>query len=249
MKKALSYIATFVLGVAVAVTSMLLIHDSKAEPTPIPEPTPIVIEKEVIKEIPVEVVKEVVKEVEVIRPTDLEKVVKDCKNSCVMIYAYKGDTINQGSGWVYNGYVITAKHVVEGYKKIEVYTDDTDNPRTAQIYYVDDKLDLAILKASIMLPSLALGDSDKLTEGEKLVTITSPKGAQNLVDECTYSGVVSTATEYYIALTDTLIQGGSSGGAVFNYNSEVIGMAFVGYDGFAGAIPINKIKPILENLK
>jgi putative serine protease PepD len=166
-----------------------------------------------------------------------------------MIYAYKGDTINQGSGWVYNGYVITAKHVVEGYKKIKVYTDDTDNPRMAQIYYVDDKLDLAILKASIMLPSLALGDSDKLTEGEKLVTITSPKGAQNMVDECTYSGVVSTATEYYIALTDTLIQGGSSGGAVFNYNSEVIGMAFVGYDGFAGAIPINKIKPILENLK
>jgi len=242
MKKVLSYIVTFVLGIAVAVTSMLLIHDSKAEPTPIPEPTPIVIEKEVIKEIPVEVVKEVVKEVEVIRPTDLEKVVKDCKNSCVMIYAYKDNIINQGSGWVYNGYVITAKHVVEGYKKIEVYTDDTDNPRMAQIYYVDDKLDLAVLKASIMLPSLALGDSSKLTEGEKLVSITSPMMTKNVIDECLYSGNGWYGKQLYMTISEHSMQGGSSGGAVFNYDSEVISM--IVKENLA--IPINLIKPILE---
>ena len=242
MKKALSYIATFVLGVAVAVTSMLLIHDSKAEPTPIPEPTPIVIEKEVIKEIPVEVVKEVIKEVEVIRPTDLEKVVKDCKNSCVMIYAYKDNIINQGSGWVYNGYIVTAKHVVDGYKKIEVYTDDTDNPRMAQIYYVDDKLDLAILKASIMLPSLALGDSSKLTEGEKLVSITSPMMTKNTIDECLYSGNGWYGKQLYMTISEHSMQGGSSGGAVFNYDSEVISM--IVKENLA--IPINLIKPILE---
>jgi len=242
MKKVLSYIVTFVLGVAVAVAFMLLIHDSKAEPTPIPEPTPIVIEKEVIKEIPVEVVKEVVKEVEVIRPTDLEKVVKDCKNSCVMIYAYKDNIINQGSGWVYNGYVITAKHVVEGYKKIEVYTDDTDNPRMAQIYYVDDKLDLAVLKASIMLPSLALGDSSKLTEGEKLVSITSPMMTKNVIDECLYSGNGWYGKQLYMTISEHSMQGGSSGGAVFNYDSEVISM--IVKENLA--IPINLIKPILE---
>ena len=242
MKKVLSYIVTFVLGVAVAVAFMLLIHDSKAEPTPIPEPTPIVIEKEVIKEIPVEVVKEVVKEVEVIRPTDLEKVVKDCENSCVMIYAYKDNIINQGSGWVYNGYVITAKHVVEGYKKIEVYTDDTDNPRMAQIYYVDDKLDLAVLKASIMLPSLALGDSSKLTEGEKLVSITSPMMTKNVIDECLYSGNGWYGKQLYMTISEHSMQGGSSGGAVFNYDSEVISM--IVKENLA--IPINLIKPILE---
>lgn len=242
MKKALSYIATFVLGVAVAVTSMLLIHDSKAEPTPIPEPTPIVIEKEVIKEIPVEVVKEVVKEIEVVKPTDLEKVVKDCKNSCVMIYAYKDNIINQGSGWVYNGYIVTAKHVVDGYKKIEVYTDDTDNPRMAQIYYVDDKLDLAILKASIILPSLKLGDSDKLIEGERIVAITSPNWTQNMIDECLYSGNGWYGKQLYMTISEHSMQGGSSGGAVFNYDSEVIGMMV--RENLA--IPINLIKPILE---
>jgi S1-C subfamily serine protease len=243
VKKVFGYIASFMLGVAVAVTSMLLIHDSKAEPTPIPEPTPIVIEKEVIKEVPVEVVKEVVKEVE--KPTDLEKVVKDCKNSCVMIYAYKGDTINQGSGWVYNGYIITAKHVVEGYKKIEVFTDDTDNPRIASVHYIDPDLDLAVLKASIMLPSLVLGDSNKLIEGEKLISISCPGNIKNMVDECVNSGIRHYSDGSYIALSENSIGAGSSGGAVFNYNSEVIAL-LTNQDL---AVPINTLKPILENLK
>jgi len=243
MKKALSYIATFVLGVAVAVTSMLLIHDSKAEPTPIPEPTPIVIEKEVIKEIPVEVVKEVIKEVEVIRPTDLEKVVKDCKNSCVMIYFYNKDgTISQGSGWVYNGYIVTAKHGLKDYKRIEIFTDDTSNPRTAYVHYVDDKLDLAILKASFILPSLKLGDSDKLIEGERIVAITSPNWTQNMIDECLYSGNGWYGKQLYMTISEHSMQGGSSGGAVFNYDSEVIGM--IVRENLA--IPIKLIKPILE---
>lgn len=247
MKKALSYIATFVLGVAVAVTSMLLIHDSKAEPTPIPTPTPIVIEKEVIKEVPVEVVKEVVKEVE--KPTDLEKVVKDCKNSCVMIYAYKGDTINQGSGWVYNGYVITAKHVVEGYKKIEVYTDDTSNARAATIRYIDADLDVAVLKAPISLPSLTLGDSNKLIEGEKLVSITSPEGIKNAIDECVNSGTNHYESGTFLTISESAMVKGSSGGAIFNYDSELIAMVTDGWEELNLAIPINNIKSILEKLK
>lgn len=247
MKKALTHIGCFVLGVVITLTVVLLMHNTTAEPAPVPTPTPIVIEKEVIKEVPVEVVKEVIKEVE--KKTDLEKVVKDCKNSCVMIYAYKGDTINQGSGWVYNGYVITAKHVVEGYKKIEVYTDDTDNPRMAQIYYVDDKLDLAILKASIMLPSLTLGDSSKLTEGEKLVSITSPMMTKNAIDECVYSGMVRTPEGTFLVITESNMSGGSSGGAVLDYNSKIIGMVISGDSGGHHVIRINDIKPILENLK
>jgi serine protease Do len=249
MKKALSYIATFVLGVAVAVTSMLLIHDSKAEPTPIPEPTPIVIEKEVIKEIPVEVVKEVVKEVEVIRPTDLEKVVKDCKNSCVMIYAYKGDTINQGSGWVYNDYVITAKHVVDDAERIDIFTDDSKNGVAGGIEYIDPTLDVAVLRVARTLPSVTLGDSDALKEGEKLVSITSPEGVQNSIDECLNSGPAYVDTGTYLTISESNMRSGSSGGAVFNYNSELIAMVVIGSGGEHYAIPTRQLRPILEKFK
>ena len=246
MKKAFTtHIVSFILGVAITLTTVYLISDTKAEPTP--EPTPIVIEKEVVKEIPVEVVKEVIKEVE--KKTDLEEVVANCKNSCVMIYAYKGDIINQGSGWVYNGYVITAKHVVDGYKKIEVYTDDTDNPRTATIEYIDTNLDMAILKAPIALPSLTLGDYNKLTEGEKLVSITSPMMTKNAIDECVYSGTVRTPEGTFLVITESNMGGGSSGGAVLDYNSKIIGMVKSGDSGGHHVIRINDIKPILENLK
>jgi S1-C subfamily serine protease len=241
MKKTLTHIASFILGVAITFTTVCLISSTTAEPTPIPSPTPII--KEVIKE--VEVVKEVVKEVEVIRKTDLEEVVASCKNSCVMIYAHYKDVVMQGSGWIYNGYVITAKHGIEGAKKIEVFTDDTDNPRVATVHYIDPDLDLAVLKAPVTLPSLALGDSNKLIEGEKLVSISCPGNIKNMVDECVNSGIRHYSDGSYIALSENSIGAGSSGGAVFNYNSEVIAL-LTNQDL---AVPINTLKPILENLK
>lgn len=41
----------------------------------------------------------------------------------------------------------------------------------------------------------------------------------------------------------------SSGGPIFNYSSEVVGMNVGGNKGGNHAIPINDIEPILENLK
>jgi S1-C subfamily serine protease len=105
---------------------------------------------------------------------------------------------------------------------------------------------LAILKADISLPSVKLGDSDELIEGEKLVSITSPGGAKNMIDECLFSG---NAADNHFSVSESAIAPGSSGGGVFNYNSEVIGMAVTsGYEN-AGLIPINNIKPILKNIK
>ena len=64
-----------------------------------------------------------------------------------------------------------------------------------------------------------------------------------------YAGKLITETQNQLTISDTLIQGGSSGGALFNYNSELIGMVIVGNDGYAGAIPINQIKSSLNSIK
>ena len=182
--------------------------------------------------------------------TDLETVAKNCKDSCVMIYAYlPGGIVSQGSGWVYNGYVITAKHVVEGADKIDLYFDDEKYGIGASIVPIDTSLDVAVLATYTTKPSVILGDSDKLREGENLVAITSPKGSKNMIDECIYSSKVITKTENDLGLTETFITNGSSGGAVFNKKSEIIGLVYVSCEGFSGAIPINDIKSILEQLK
>lgn len=190
--------------------------------------------------------------VDITKPlTDLETVVKNTKDSAVMIYVYKdGKRVGQGSGFVYNGYVVTAKHVTDTGNRYDIFTDDSLYGVTvASTVKIDTKPDVAVIDAKLKLPSVKLGDSAKLVEGEKLVSITSPAGALNMVDECLYSGVQITATENQLGISDTFMGSGSSGGPIFNYNSELVAMAFSGIKGSSGAIPINHIKHILQKLK
>lgn len=182
--------------------------------------------------------------------TDLETVAAKCKDSCVMITAdLPGNKRSQGSGWVYNGYVITARHVVEGGTNIAVFMDGSKTGVWGTIHYIDKTYDLAVIKANTGMPSVTLGDSSKLREGEKLVSISCPFSALNVLEECTYSGLSNHGTHLFIA--DTTMDNGSSGGAIFNYDGEVVGMAESsnGSKALINAIPINSIKPILESLK
>ena len=199
-------------------------------PSPVPVPTPQIIYEE--------------------RLTDLETVVANTKDSCVMVYAHMEDgSVEQGSGWAYSsGYVVTAKHVVEGATKVEVFLDDVSGSISANTEYIDDNYDVAILK-SREIPSVKLGDSTKLKEGEKLIAITSPMGVQNTIDECVNSGPAYVDTGTYLTVSETSMTNGSSGGAVFNYNSELVSMVILGNDGGHYAIPINDLKPIIKNFK
>lgn len=177
----------------------------------------------------------------------LETVAKNCKDSCVMIYAYKDDMRYQGSGFIYNGYVITAKHVVDGAKTIDVFLDNSIYSISASIVPIETDLDIAALKAYTTNPSVVLGDSDKLIEGQKLVSITSPKDAKNTIEGCLYSSML----ESKLIISDTIMTGGSSGGAIFNLKGELIGVqrSLITDTKIVLATPINDIKPILEKLK
>ncbi|NLE26278.1 MAG: hypothetical protein GX625_13225 [Clostridiaceae bacterium] len=179
--------------------------------------------------------------------TDLETVAKNCKDSCVMIYAYKGDYRYQGSGFVYNGYIVTAKHVVDGAEKIYVFFDDSIYSTKGMVVPIETDLDVAVLKVDTTMPSVKLGDSDKLIEGQRLVSITSPKDAKNTIEGCLYSSML----ESKLIISDTIMTGGSSGGAIFNLKGELIGVqrSLITDTEIVLATPINDIKPILEKLK
>ena len=49
---------------------------------------------------------------------------------------------SQGSGWAYNGYIITAKHVVDGFGKVDIFTDDSVYSVPGTVYYTDPELDI-----------------------------------------------------------------------------------------------------------
>jgi S1-C subfamily serine protease len=186
--------------------------------------------------------------------TDVEAVAKKCKDSCVMIYAYSqvpgGTKQTQGSGFAYNGYIVTARHVVEGPETINISVDDARYATVGLIHYIDKTHDLAILKVGAKVPSVTLGDSEALKDGEKLISITSPGGMQNSIDECVNSGKTWYDSKRYLTVSESAMDGGSSGGAVFNAKGELVGMSSNGEGESHTAILINDIKlTIINNTK
>lgn len=183
----------------------------------------------------------------------LETVAKNCKDSCVMIYAkMPNGTTSQGSGWVYNGYVTTATHVIKGAREIQVFMDGSIYGVYGTIQYLDPDLDIAVIKASTNMPSVTLGDSDELKEGQRLVSITSPENAINAIDECVYSGKANYIEGIRMILSESSMLAGSSGGAIFDFDGNIVAITTAGASDvgeLATAIPINEIKPILEKLK
>ena len=182
--------------------------------------------------------------------TDIEAVVAKCKDSCVMVYVYKGNTIvGTGSGFFYNGYIITAKHVTDAGDRYVIFRDDSTFGVTATLKALETDRDISALSIKVDMPSVVLGDSDKLKEGQKVIAVTSPAGVKNAVDECFYHGMAYTSGKDHLGISDSNMDGGSSGGAIFNTDGELIGIVIRGVKGNGAAIPVNEIKPILEQLK
>ena len=154
-----------------------------------------------------------------------------------------------GSGFIINGKLITNYHVIDGASYATITTDAGKKYEVTGIYAYDKEKDLAILEVdSKDIPSLTLGDSDKITIGEAVIAIGSPAGLQNTVSQ----GIISSIRKdgYDTIQISVPIYSGSSGGALFNEYGNVIGITSSGYDTTGDlnfAIPINLIKPMLNS--
>ena len=164
----------------------------------------------------------------------------------------------QGSGFVIdkNGYIVTNNHVVEGADKIKVVFKD-EREYDAEIIGRDPVTDIALLKVETKdsLPTVALGNSDRLKVGEWVMAIGSPFG----LDHTVTAGIVSAKGRVigsgpyddYIQ-TDASINPGNSGGPLLNMKGEVIGintMIIAGGQGIGFAIPIDLAENVIEQLK
>lgn len=161
--------------------------------------------------------------------------------------------------------IATNNHVVADAKKIEVTFID-DAVLEAKIKGTDVNADLAII--AVPLKSLTpetlssiriatLGDSDEVRLGEMAIAIGNALGYGQSVTVGYISAkdrTVNVEGNEIVALqTDAAINGGNSGGPLFNTKGEVIGInsakyKATGVEGMCFAIPISRAIPILNEL-
>ncbi|NOX36840.1 MAG: trypsin-like serine protease [Calditrichaeota bacterium] len=177
-----------------------------------------------------------------------------------------------GSGFLVSpdGYLITNEHVVENAAEI-VVTMTNGKHYEAELVGSDWVTDIALLKIEgENFPYIEMGDSDDLIVGEWVIALGNPFGLFELNDKPTVTvGVISAVdrdwgrTEtgrLYLDMiqTDAAINHGNSGGPLVNSLGQVIGMNTFIYtgsryqEGFVGigfAIPINRIKEVVREIK
>ena len=173
-----------------------------------------------------------------------------------------GETaVGTGSGVIFrdDGYIITNYHVIEGATSLSVSLAD-GRIVDGTIVGADATTDIAVVKIDAdNLTAAALGDSDQLEVGELAVAIGNPLGEE--FARTVTSGIISGTNRtiqaedrtYTVIQTDAAINSGNSGGALVNSKGEVIGINSVkiqanGVEGMGFAIPINEVKPIVQEL-
>ncbi len=177
-----------------------------------------------------------------------------------------------GSGFIISpdGYILTNEHVIHQASEILVTTTDGKQYNAKKVGE-DYTYDVALLKIDgNYLPYILLGSSDDIIIGEWVIAFGNPFGLFDVNSKPTVTvGVVSATGMSFqgdiegrsykdMIQTDAAINGGNSGGPLVNSLGECIGInAFIisGSEskgtsiGIGFAIPVNRVKKILPELK
>lgn len=181
---------------------------------------------------------------------------------------YRREIKGLGSGFIISpdGYILTNDHVAGNAKEITVTLTNGEQVK-AELVGTDLVSDISLLKIEGKnFPFLRLGQSDDVIIGEWVIALGNPFGLFDISDKPTVTVGVVSATgmnlraeggRYYRGMiqTDAAINSGNSGGPLINSVGEVIGINAVIYTpnqgsiGLGFAIPVNRVKNILTDLK
>ncbi len=165
-----------------------------------------------------------------------------------------------GSGFIINsdGLILTNAHVVDGADTVNVTLKD-GRSFAGKVMGTDSLTDVAVVKIQAnKLPTVPLGDSERLKPGEWAIAIGNPLGLDNTVTTGIISATGRSSSDVGVSdkrvqfiQTDAAINPGNSGGPLLNASGQVIGMntaIIQGAQGLGFAIPINTAKRIANEL-
>ena len=186
-------------------------------------------------------------------------------------YGVQDHMLAQGSGVVIaeGGYVLTNYHVIEDGNAYQVLLPSGDKV-DATVAGTDSNLDLAVLKVSDKADSLvpvSIGSSEAMKVGSTVIAIGNPGGevlantvTQGIISALQRTSVSSRNTTRNVDYIqhDAPINSGNSGGGLFDYQGNLIGINTLkyggsyysnsSYEGLGFAIPIETAYPIAQQL-
>jgi serine protease Do len=163
-----------------------------------------------------------------------------------------------GSGFIISddGFIMTNAHVVEGADEVTVTLTDRREFK-AKVLGADRRSDVALLKVEARnLPSLRIGDSNRIRVGEWVIAIGSPFNLENTVTAGIISAKARDTGEYLpLIQSDVAVNPGNSGGPLINMRGEVIGINSQiatlsgAYNGISFAVPIDEVMRVADQIK
>ena len=182
-------------------------------------------------------------------------------------------TVASGSGVVIRegGYILTNNHVIEDGSSYQILMPSGEKV-SATLVGADSSTDIAVLKlddeaAAAQLVPVELGATSELTVGSTVIAIGNPGGedlantvTQGIVSALERSTVSASSGSRAIAYIqhDAAINSGNSGGGLFNYKGQLIGIntlkmgssaySQITFEGLGFAIPVETIVDISDDL-
>ena len=202
------------------------------------------------------------------REMTLQELYSQCVQSIVSIDTYQDEAeYGMGSGVVLSsdGLILTNTHVVDECTRAVVVMAD-NSEYEAELIGADAISDLAVLKIDgAELKPAAFGDSSLLMVGDKVAAIGNPLDSSlrlTLTDgiiSAIERGIAYNGRSMTLLQTNTALNSGNSGGALFNMYGQVIGItnmkmstsAFssaASIEGIGFAIPSTTAKTVVEAL-
>ena len=195
----------------------------------------------------------------------LQQLYERCADSIVAITG----TVENESGYYWgtgiiaspDGLIVTNAHIIDGCDsaKVTLYNDESFE---AKLVGVDGISDLALLKIEAEdLPAAVFGDISALAVGDEVAAIGNPLGEDfrstltNGIISAIDRGLNYNGRTMSLLQTNTAINQGNSGGALFNMYGQVVGitnMKMMSYyssiEGIGFAIPSTTVKSVIDSL-
>lgn len=186
--------------------------------------------------------------------------------SSIRRYNFNLFEIPQGTGsgfiWDDHGHVVTNFHVIEGASRFKVTLADNSTRQATVVGTAPDR-DLAVLKlegSAADLKKIAIGTSDDLMVGQKVLAIGNPFG----LDQTLTTGVISALGREIksrtgqriegVIQTDAAINPGNSGGPLLDSAGRLIGVNTAifspsgAFSGIGFAIPVDEVNRVVPQI-